>query len=1649
MAKNKNDSQAEDWLQEEWKEIDRRRKTAFGKDDQARDRDQPPSDLVGLTLSGGGIRSALYNDGFLQGLSHRGFLRYVDYLSSVSGGGYIAGHLVSLAKTHDKETSNQSTSSQPAGEKATKQQDPASQAAFHDDAERWQLGRDPKSGQVVEGRLAGVGGYLSRPFELLPAYLISCFFSAAFYIGITGIIATLLALLWRTFDAPIFRDIYLKLLSIRFGDELLIAFIPAIACLLLLVIADFIFWSCRRVPKWRGECCRLGHMRFRRISLATVALTCLTSLAIFLGNGTTNVHGNASGALLLNKYAQWLAVIAGTLQLLVFFGSDRLFRSERAEAKGWQRHTQKMLTVVVMLFAVFAFVHWMGREDISNFTRNRDPHLEIGDVQDWQVAKRIFEPPTKEEHWAIWFGQEVASVMFPLASYESRDSVSFDSHLLDAMRLSDTDDGLTISKLADAKLQPESQWARTLSGRRWELSSIDPAELNPRFQSNDQSQKERESLLILHRAWIASHAYVLSQWFGDDPTLASSDSEDDEDSAWLKGPQSLYRKVRHRRHQQWTTLQEWNKDLESLALTERLVETIVNAEKKTGMSLVNQIRETKDFNKHLRELSDTQKKKLLTYADNGFDTLDSSRESRQQLASLNRSLLELAYPSAIRQMDVPSTFVVPPHDQRARKSWLLFWIGLALAGSLRELFVRRNASVFDFYRRQIGSNFLCGEQGARVQLGNLDPTADGLPYPLLLASSMKPVTTNECYRVEAKPFVFTPKRSGDFGDKQNRFDSAQVSLSKFLNRRMTLGDAVTLSGAAVSPLMTTNRMLSILVDFSRTDLGGQVYRKESVPTDENESRFGLTFGCVIATLAFAILIWMLCGRYWWSLALLLGASISTCTVMQIGIPHFLRSILLPRENRTNRQEQENHDGVGPGDSRNAGRSSTSFYVADGGFCDYLGVSELLRRNCKLIVVSDAGANLGDNKLGTLANMCEKMTAEHGVRFLDLDHESPIDFGRLELDEKRLVHQPYVCFRYRYRDGSEGLMIYCQMAISDQDPIEIQQIRQRFPKFPDEPTVNQFYTDEQVSAYRLLGYHIANRMCRELERWDCRELSMEHKLETDPQPTPRESGESVADRDPNTNGSKRKLNDFVQALHSSGKPCPGHKGHPPHFDVFEERLLTAYRLACYEEISYREDDIYCEAVWPVTKIAFPQLRKRTLDWMSHGRCTRPAFKLDQDQRAASDWLAVYEQSADIRSAYRKAVLEDVNLMQLNTSSFCAALWRFLEDQRQAKERDLEKLDSAATPFDSQNSFVTDRELLESHLVAMATACQEIHRGRPHAAFQIGGRKKLVELCCRIAWVIDKSLSEESRDTFVKSIDSRLDSVTAELMEMERSVFQGGEHVTTVSFIQCMTLFWGWRQADQVARYEDASELNDRAKKAREVAFKDSLRGRGRLAESSIVEVRRDVDRGLKHVRLGQVINAMKCLWWIGYASGETQASTNSSPQTKNDQAGASETATIVLDWVAQWSNDKSSSECVITWIKTLRSNPALAALYENCVHVDACRLASMGIPKVFRIWQDFNGFRESTSPRVERDFLASHLVGILLACRGITETACQELDANDRKSLQQNSVELAKLFMEFRNAEPPFESTLRTDLVRLVQSCRKFDRDISHATREQF
>lgn len=60
----------------------------------------PVTDVVGLALSGGGIRSATFCLGIVQTLQRRGLFNHIDYLSTVSGGGYLGTFLSSYLGTN-------------------------------------------------------------------------------------------------------------------------------------------------------------------------------------------------------------------------------------------------------------------------------------------------------------------------------------------------------------------------------------------------------------------------------------------------------------------------------------------------------------------------------------------------------------------------------------------------------------------------------------------------------------------------------------------------------------------------------------------------------------------------------------------------------------------------------------------------------------------------------------------------------------------------------------------------------------------------------------------------------------------------------------------------------------------------------------------------------------------------------------------------------------------------------------------------------------------------------------------------------------------------------------------------------------------------------------------------------------------------------------------------------------------------------------------------------------------------------------------------------------------------------------------------------------------------------------------------------------
>jgi hypothetical protein len=62
-------------------------------------------------------------------------------------------------------------------------------------------------------------------------------------------------------------------------------------------------------------------------------------------------------------------------------------------------------------------------------------------------------------------------------------------------------------------------------------------------------------------------------------------------------------------------------------------------------------------------------------------------------------------------------------------------------------------------------------------------------------------------------------------------------------------------------------------------------------------------------------------------------------------------------------------------------------------------------------------------------------------------------------------------RILYEDGSYGILLYFKSSLSGDEKDYLIDYKKRFRDFPHETTGDQFFGEEQLEAYRALGFHI--------------------------------------------------------------------------------------------------------------------------------------------------------------------------------------------------------------------------------------------------------------------------------------------------------------------------------------------------------------------------------------------------------------------------------------------------------------------------------------------------------------------------------------------------------------------------------------------------
>jgi hypothetical protein len=163
------------------------------------------------------------------------------------------------------------------------------------------------------------------------------------------------------------------------------------------------------------------------------------------------------------------------------------------------------------------------------------------------------------------------------------------------------------------------------------------------------------------------------------------------------------------------------------------------------------------------------------------------------------------------------------------------------------------------------------------------------------------------------------------------------------------------------------------------------------------------------------------------------------------------------------------------------------YLSDGGHFENLGLYEMVRRRCHLIIVSDAGQDK-DLAFGDLSNAVRKIRIDLGI---SIEFED-LKCLRLRNTKRRDPDRGGPCYtigRIRYseadkpvaklhEDVHDGIIIYLKPGFRGDETADIVGYAASSTDFPHETTVDQWFSESQFESYRNLGYAIMGRAHRD-------------------------------------------------------------------------------------------------------------------------------------------------------------------------------------------------------------------------------------------------------------------------------------------------------------------------------------------------------------------------------------------------------------------------------------------------------------------------------------------------------------------------------------------------------------------------------------------
>jgi hypothetical protein len=152
------------------------------------------------------------------------------------------------------------------------------------------------------------------------------------------------------------------------------------------------------------------------------------------------------------------------------------------------------------------------------------------------------------------------------------------------------------------------------------------------------------------------------------------------------------------------------------------------------------------------------------------------------------------------------------------------------------------------------------------------------------------------------------------------------------------------------------------------------------------------------------------------------------------------------------------------------------YLTDGGHIENLGIYELLRRRCKVILAIDADADPSMTfesfvKLQVMARIDLGIRIDlpwHDIQRKSLDVAKQMASSQVAPGKSRGPHAAVGIIEYG--EDEKGILLYVKSSLTGDENDYIMDYKKRNPTFPHETTLDQFFSEEQFEVYRALGFH---------------------------------------------------------------------------------------------------------------------------------------------------------------------------------------------------------------------------------------------------------------------------------------------------------------------------------------------------------------------------------------------------------------------------------------------------------------------------------------------------------------------------------------------------------------------------------------------------